>query len=84
MEQLRSVHEMKQFGSVKITLDRALEKSGITRNKLSTLTDVKYQLVDRYYKNQVERVDLHFLAKVCYVLGCEIDDLLEYQPETEK
>ena len=46
----------------------------------STLTGVKYEVVDRYYKAQsVEMADLDFLAKVCYVLDCKIEDLLEYE-----
>ncbi|MDP4109933.1 MAG: helix-turn-helix transcriptional regulator, partial [Bacillota bacterium] len=49
------------------------------RNKLRTLTGVKYEVIDRYYKaKNIEMVDLDFLAKVCCVLNCKIEDLLEY------
>ena len=41
---------------------------------------VKYDVIDRYYKGaRVEMADLDFLAKVCYVLDCQISDLLEYE-----
>ena len=51
---------------------------------MHTLTGVKYEVIDRYYKgNNVELVDLDFLSKVCYVLNCSISDLLEYQPPEE-
>ena len=44
------------------------------------LTGIKYEWIDRYYKaKNIEMVDLDFIAKGCYVLDCEIDDLLEYQ-----
>ena len=40
--------------------------------------------IDRYFKaTRVEMADLDFLAKVCYTLGCKIEDILEYEePET--
>ena len=61
-------------------LAELLKDRGITRNRLRTLTGVKYDVIDRYYKGEgVERVDLDVLAKLCYVLDCEISDLLEYE-----
>lgn len=52
----------------------------MTRHRLHTLTGVKYEVVDRYYKAEnIEMVDLDFIAKVCYVLDCRIEDLLEYR-----
>ena len=70
-----------KYGSIKVKLGELLNKRGITRNYLSTLTGIKYTTVDHYYKaNRVERVDLDFLAKVCYVRDCDISDLLEYVP----
>ena len=69
-----------EYGSVKVKLAEVLDSRGITRNHLRTLTGVKYEVIDRYYKaSQVERVDLDFLAKVCYVLNCKVEDLLEYE-----
>ncbi len=68
------------YGHVRVKLADVLNARGITRNRLRTLTGVKYEVIDRYYKAQsVEMADLDFLAKVCYVLDCKIEDLLEYE-----
>ena len=86
MEDVRSIisYRIDEYGSVKVKLAEVLNSRGITRNRLRTLTGVKYEVIDRYYQNHVERVDLDFIAKVCYVLNCEIADLLEYKsPETK-
>lgn len=74
-----------EYGHVRVKLAEVLERRGITRNHLGTLTGIKYGVIDRYYKgNHIERVDLDFLAKVCFVLDCKIEDLLEYeQPMSE-
>ena len=73
-------YEIRDYGSVKVKLAELLQQRGITRNRLRTLTGVKYDVIDRYYKgNNIIMADLDFLAKVCCVLDCKIEDLLEYQ-----
>lgn len=82
MDKVTSIMDIKKYGKIKIKLSEIMDKRGITRNKLSTLTGVKYDVVQRYYKAEnIERADLDFLAKVCYVLNCEIKDLMEYVKE---
>lgn len=79
MDNVNSLMDIKQYGKVKIKLSQLMDKKGITRNKLRTLTGTKYDVIDRYYKAEnVERVDLDFIAKVCYVLNCKVEDILEY------
>lgn len=82
MYKVNGIMDIKKYGKIKIKLSEMMDKRGITRNKLSTLTGVKYDVVQRYYKAEnVERVDLDFLSKVCYVLNCEVKDILEYVEE---
>ena len=86
MDDLKSIvsYQTKEYGRVRVKLAELLDSRGITRNRLRTLTGVKYEVIDRYYKAQnIEMVDLDFLAKVCFALYCKIDDLLEYQPEEQ-
>lgn len=80
MNEVNSIINIKQYGKIKLKLAEVMDKKGITRNKMRTITGVKYEVIDRYYKaKNIERVDLDFLAKVCYVLDCKIEDLLEYE-----
>ena len=82
MDGLKSVvhYRTEEYGHIKVKLAEVLDSRGITRNRLRTLTGSRYEVVDRYYKGvNVEMADLDFLAKVCYVLDCEVSDLLEYQ-----
>ena len=73
-------YSVSEYGRVKVKLAELLKMRGITRNRLRTLTGVKYEVIDRYYKGDcVEMADLNFLAKVCFVLDCRIEDILEYE-----
>lgn len=82
MDGLKSIiqYQTEEYGHINVKLAEIMDRRGITRNRLRTLTGTKYEVIDRYYKGvNIEMVDLNFLAKVCYVLGCEVNDLLEYQ-----
>lgn len=82
MSEYKSIikYQTEEYGHVRVTLADMLDSRGMTRNKLRTLTGVKYEVIDRYYKGvNVAMADLDFLAKVCYVLECDISDLLKYE-----
>ncbi|MDE7246054.1 MAG: helix-turn-helix transcriptional regulator [Oscillospiraceae bacterium] len=84
MKSIISYH-FNEYGHIRVKLAEVLDKRGITRNQLANLSGIKYNIIDRYYKaKQIERVDLDFLAKVCFVLGCKIEDLLEYEAPMPK
>ena len=76
--------QTREYGVVKVKLAALMDWRGITRNRLRTLTGIKYDVIDRYYKNEVvSMVDMDFLAKVCYVLDCRVEDVLEYEKPAE-
>ena len=82
MSEVKSIvtYQTREYGVVKIKLAKVTQERSITRNRLRTLTGVKYDVIDRYYKNEtVSMADMDFIAKVCYVLDCKIEDILEYE-----
>lgn len=68
---------------VRLTIDRILEKRGITRYELAKRTEIKFQTIDRYYKNRVIRYDSYILDRICAVLECNVSDIIEYVKEDE-
>lgn len=86
MAEPRSIisYHLGEYGRIKVKLAELLTKKGVTRNRLATLTGVKYHIIDKYYKGKlVQRADLDFLAKVCYALDCKVEDILEYEAPEE-
>ena len=65
------------MSSIRLTLKEVLEQRGITRYELSQRTDIKYPIVDKYYKNKVVRYDSALLLKMFVALDCGIEDLIE-------
>ena len=63
---------------VRLTIDKCLSERGITRYELAKRTQVKFQTIDRYYKNRVVRYDSYILDRICAALECDLCDILEY------
>ena len=67
-----------EWGLVYCNLKKVMDKKHIHIYKLSRLTGLKYDVILRYYNNQIIKYDATVLAKLCYVLNCSISDLLKY------
>lgn len=73
------LNQIADFGKVEIKLKDFIDRKEITRNSLAVSTNIRYSIIGSYYKNKVARIDLFTLAKICYVLECDISDILEYK-----
>ena len=68
---------MTNFGRVDVVLDDYLKKNNISRSSLTRNTELQYSQILRYCRNDVQKMDLAILAKLCTVLDCEISDILK-------
>ena len=68
---------------VRLIIDKCLEERGISRYELAKRTDVKFQTIDRYYKNRVVRYDSYILDRICVALECNLCDIIEYVKDDE-
>ena len=56
-----------------------MKKNNIGIYKLGKLTGLKYDVIMRYYHDQIIKYDAVVLAKLCFVLNCSISELLKYE-----
>ena len=75
-----------EYGTIRIKLDELLKASGLSKNMLSHRAEMQRTQINYYCKNQISRLDIDVLARLCTVLNCGIGDLLEFVPpnDTEK
>ena len=71
---------MMEYGTVKIKLAELIEKEGISKNKLSHRAEMQRSQINSYCNNNISRLDIDVLARICTVLECDIGDLLEFIP----
>lgn len=70
----------KDYGHLEIRLADLIEKKGLNRNRLSIKAAMNWKQVDRYCDNDISRLDIFVLCKLCTVLECGIHDLLVFIP----
>ena len=71
---------MESYGTIKIHLNELIKKRGISKNKLSHRAEMQRSQINHYCNNEITRLDIDVLARLCTVLECEIGDLLEFIP----
>jgi len=70
---------MQDFGQVVFKIDQVLKEKKISKNKLEKEAKLQRTQLNSYCNNKVRRIDLQTLAKICYVLDCGIEDIMEYE-----
>ena len=73
-----SLVQLKQYGHVEICLKQILHDRNISRNKLATSIGTRFSVINKWYNNDVEKLDLDILARLCFALDCKVEDLLVY------
>lgn len=64
---------------IRLALDKALEKHGMTRYERGKRTGIQHPVIDHYDKNKVKRHDSYVLDRICDALGCSVSEILEYK-----
>ena len=71
------------FGTVRFTLKEFIDEKGISIKKLAYASEMERSQLKTYLNNDIKRVDLDVLARICCALGCNIGDIMEYIPAEE-
>lgn len=69
-----------EYGTIKIKLNELLEMNGLSKNKLAHRAEMQRSQLNAYCNNTITRLDTAVLARLCTVLECRIEDLLEFVP----
>ena len=80
----RTVIVRTDYGKVELHLQEVMDQQRISRNQLAKRIDARFEVVDKWYKGEVEKMDLDILARICYALNCTTEDLLRYVPGIEE
>lgn len=78
MENTKSVITIKDYGKIEICLKDIMKSKNITRNYLAKASNTRFEVINKWYNNQVEKMDLDVLARICYVLECSPNDIIIY------
>ena len=75
---------MEEYGTIRIKLDELIEKSGISKNKLSHKAEMQRTQLNKYMNDEVSLLSVDVLERICSVLECDISDLLVFRTDSEE
>ena len=63
-----------------LQISEILEEKNISLNQLSFRTEMQRTQLRNYRDGKIQRLDIDILKRLCYVLECDLHDLIEYIP----
>ena len=81
MVELKSVININTYGNISIHLKEIIEAKGITRYRLAKLADTRFEVIEKWCSGTVERIDADVLARFCYILNCDVSDIIKFNKQ---
>ena len=78
MDSSKSVITINEYGKISIRLKEIMDSKNITRNYLARVSNTRFEVINKWYNNELEKMDLDILARICYVLECSPEDIIKY------
>ena len=69
---------------IRIYLSRLLGERRLTQKDLSKKTGIRIATINEYYNELTDRINLGHMDKICEVLGCELEELIQRVPNKNK
>ena len=75
---------MDEFGKAYLNLQELIKEKGISKTQLSYRAEVSHTQINRFCTNDVSRIDLNTIARLCHVLDCGVSDLIKFDPPPDR
>ncbi|WP_279006389.1 helix-turn-helix domain-containing protein [Thomasclavelia cocleata] len=69
---------MEKYGHIELRIEELLKERNISKNKVCKDLDLSRPNFNKYCRNQFQRIDANLIAKLCFYLNCEIQELIIY------
>lgn len=69
---------------IKIKLSDLLGKNKMTQAALARATNIRPATISKMYYEESKRLDISQINRICSAFNCEISDLFEYIPDSNK
>lgn len=73
----------KDYGDIIFNLKDLMDQKGITITQVVKKTGLHHKVVRRYYEGNATRYDKDVLSKLCFVVGCDLTDIMSYKKPTQ-
>lgn len=68
------------YGTIRIKLAEVAYSKNLSKNNIMKRADMQRTQLNHYYRNEISRIDIDVLARLCFALNCNVEDILEFVP----
>lgn len=68
-----------EYGCLELNIEKLLKERGISKNTLCKTMDIPRSNLNRYCRNEFERLDANLICKLLCFFHCSIDELITYK-----
>lgn len=79
-----SIFVPQNYGKIFFSFGKVMDEKKINRNQLANRAGIRFEVADRFYNGNIERLDVDVLARVCFVLDCKVEDVITFCRENLK
>ena len=69
-----------RHGIIRIKLTEMTQCRKMSKNTVMKRAEMQRTQLNHYYRNEIGRIDIDVLARLCFALKCNVDDILEFIP----
>lgn len=66
---------------IKILLSKKLGERRISQSQLAKATNIRAAIINEYYNELTDRINLVYLDRICEALDCDLDEILVRIPD---
>lgn len=68
-----------KYGHLEFNLEQILKEREISKNTICKELDIPRSNLNRYCRNEFQRIDANLVCKLLHYLGCSLDELITYK-----
>ena len=68
-----------KYGKLEFNIEKILKECNISKNTLCKELDIPRSNLNRYCRNEFQRIDANLVCKLLYYLNCSLDELITYK-----
>ena len=70
----------RNYGTIRIKLTEITQYRNMSKNAVMKKAGMQRTQLNHYYRNEISRIDMDVLARLCFALNCKVEDILEFIP----
>ena len=79
MDDRKAVLTFRDYGNVRVCLKNLMDSRGMSRNELVRAAKTRFEVVDKWHQGNLEKIDADILARFCYILHGQIEEIFQYE-----